>query len=43
MAKKSFKFFTPRPKPKKTSSAFTKKERIKMRNVSYKKYNRQGR
>jgi hypothetical protein len=42
MAKKSFKFFTPRPKPKKRPRVH-KKSKNKSEKRSFKKYNRQGR
>lgn len=42
MAKKSFKFFTPRPKPRKRPGVH-KKRKNKNEKRDYKKYNRQGR
>ena len=42
MAKKSFKYFTPRPKPKKRPRVH-KKRKNKNEKRDHKKYNRQGR
>ena len=42
MAKKSFKYFVPRPKPRKRPGRHTKSLN-KSKKRSYKKYNRQGR
>lgn len=42
MAKKSFKFFVPRPKPRKRPRVH-KKRKNKSEKRNFKKYNRQGR
>ena len=43
MAKRTFKFFTPRPKPKKRIRQHTKRVNKKKKLQHNKKYNRQGR